>query len=204
MSISAKKEALRGRVRVARRGRTVATDAVASEKLVGAVLGEPEWAMARAVAAFVGVRGEPDTRPLLEAALESGKTLWLPRVLDAKGGITELVLVDNLDELQPAPFGLQEPARRPGQRTAAALTADLGLDLVLVPGLAFTSDGARLGNGPGHYDRLLAPVRDELQPRRIGLCFAQFFEGRFKPVPTDKHDVPMHAVVTDRGITDCG
>ena len=65
-------------------------------------------------------------------------------------------------------------------------------DLILVPGLAFTAAGDRLGQGGGWYDRLLADVRSDCVT--VGVCFA---EQIVDVLPTEPHDVPVDFVVTD-------
>lgn len=197
------KPALRRALR-ARRA-TLAPEAVAraSRALVAAVLAHPVWSVARSVAAYVGVAGEPDTRPLLEAALAQGRRLWLPRVIDGAAGQSVLVEISDLGRLAPAPFGLLEPRPRPGERTLAAVTPDAPIDLVLVPGLAFSPTGARIGFGAGHYDRLLAPVAHTVRPARMGLCFASFLEPLEGSIPTAPHDVPMHWIATEQGVLRC-
>jgi 5-formyltetrahydrofolate cyclo-ligase len=66
------------------------------------------------------------------------------------------------------------------------------LDVVVVPGLAFTPDGRRLGQGGGHYDRFLARLRSDCLT--IGACFA---EQLVADLPTEPHDLRVHAVATD-------
>lgn len=63
------------------------------------------------------------------------------------------------------------------------------LDLVIVPGVAFTTAGARLGYGGGYYDRYL--------PRctRARLCAAAFAEQIIPFVPVDRHDLPIPQVI---------
>ena len=65
-------------------------------------------------------------------------------------------------------------------------------DLVLVPGLAFTRAGHRLGRGGGFYDRLLAGrAKDAL---KVGICFSlQLLE----TIPTEAHDAVLDAVISD-------
>ena len=58
------------------------------------------------------------------------------------------------------------------------------LDVVVVPGLAFTPDGRRLGQGGGHYDRFLPRLRPDCVT--IGACFA---EQVVADLPTEPHDV---------------
>lgn len=200
---SPQKNALRRALRARRATLDPATSATASAALTTAILAHPAWQAARSVAAFVGVRGEPDTRPLLEAALAEGRALWLPRVLHGPSGLSELVAVHDLTVLAPAGFGLLEPARRPSEATLPSVTADSPLDLVLLPGLAFSRAGARLGFGAGHYDRLLAPAARSPTPVRMGIAFATFLDPHEGTLPIEAHDVAVHFVATETGVHRC-
>jgi 5-formyltetrahydrofolate cyclo-ligase len=66
------------------------------------------------------------------------------------------------------------------------------LDVVVVPGLAFTPDGRRLGQGGGHYDRFLTRLRPDCVT--IGACFA---EQLVDDLPTEPHDTTVEHVATD-------
>ncbi len=68
-------------------------------------------------------------------------------------------------------------------------------DVVIVPGLAFTPTGARLGQGGGWYDRFLAEV--DAACSTIGVCFA---EQLLDELPIEPHDIAVDLVVTDRGV----
>ena len=66
------------------------------------------------------------------------------------------------------------------------------VDVVIVPGLAFTSDGRRLGQGGGWYDRFLAATRPDCLA--IGVCFsAQLVD----ELPAEPHDVVLDCVIID-------
>jgi 5-formyltetrahydrofolate cyclo-ligase len=83
-------------------------------------------------------------------------------------------------------------------RLAAVPEADVDPswpDAVIVPGLAFTTAGDRLGQGGGWYDRFLSEVRADCVT--IGVCFA---EQLVDALPVEPHDVTMDHVVTDRGV----
>jgi 5-formyltetrahydrofolate cyclo-ligase len=69
------------------------------------------------------------------------------------------------------------------------------IDLILVPGLAFSKDRHRLGRGGGFFDRLLAGPAAKAFKVGIGFSF-QLLDA----IPTEGHDVVMDAVVTDREI----
>lgn len=72
-------------------------------------------------------------------------------------------------------------------------------DVVIVPGLAFTADGRRLGQGGGWYDRLLLRVRDDCVT--VGVCFASLLVG---DLPTEPHDVQLDRVVTEHEVYGAG
>lgn len=66
------------------------------------------------------------------------------------------------------------------------------LDAVIVPGLAFTRAGDRLGQGGGHFDRFLPRLAAGCL--RIGVAFR---EQLVPHLPVEAHDVRLDAVVTD-------
>ena len=155
----------------------------ADRAICAAVLGSAQWKRAGGVFAFVGMWAEPDTSPLLEAALREGKRLFLPRC--APDGEMQAARVYSLAALRPGAYGIPEPP-------ADAETAG-EFDLALVPCVTATRDGARLGHGAGYYDRFL--------PRygctTMCLCYAAMLADA---LPTDDFDVPMDHVVTEDGI----
>jgi 5-formyltetrahydrofolate cyclo-ligase len=66
------------------------------------------------------------------------------------------------------------------------------IDLVLVPGLAYTLAGARLGQGGGHYDRFLPTLAASCTS--VGVCFV---EQLLDELPTESHDGNVDRVVVD-------
>jgi 5-formyltetrahydrofolate cyclo-ligase len=135
------------------------------------------------VAAFAALPDEPLLLPLLTARPD---LLWaFPKVA---GDGLKLHTARVPGDLVPGAFRIPEPA------SAAPLVDPGNIDLFLCPGLAFDSAGARLGRGAGHYDRLLSAARASAV--RCGVAFAT----RFLPaIPTEAHDIRMHAVVTEDG-----
>ena len=70
------------------------------------------------------------------------------------------------------------------------------IDVVIIPGLAFDTEGWRLGRGGGYYDRFLERV--SRQTRLVGIAFDQQV---VEVVPHELHDVRMQVIVTDRRTT---
>jgi 5-formyltetrahydrofolate cyclo-ligase len=196
------KAELRAALQQRRRERDTEEIAAQSAALLGHLLRHPLWQRARGIAAYVGVRGEPDTWGLLAAILAERKRLWLPRMVGRPAQIA-FVPVADLRDLAPAGFGLLEPPFAPEQAALSTPTAEAGIDLVLVPGLGFAGDGARIGFGKGHYDRALAPVRDLAAPLRVGLCLGGDLDPVEGPIPGEPFDVPMHWVATPDGLHEC-
>ncbi len=64
-------------------------------------------------------------------------------------------------------------------------------DLVVVPGVAFTSIGHRLGQGGGWYDRFLPNINN--QAATVGVCFA---EQVVDDLPQEPHDIVVHHVIS--------
>ena len=68
-------------------------------------------------------------------------------------------------------------------------------DLIVTPLLAFDDFGGRLGQGGGYYDRTFAARPDVI---RVGLAFAG---QRVDRLPTERHDIALHGVLTEVGYT---
>jgi 5-formyltetrahydrofolate cyclo-ligase len=71
------------------------------------------------------------------------------------------------------------------------------VDVVIVPGIAFTADGARLGQGGGWYDRFLAAVRPDCTSIGVGFDVQVVDE-----LPTEPHDIRLGSIVTESGALD--
>jgi 5-formyltetrahydrofolate cyclo-ligase len=168
------KAALRARMRMVRD--MVDDHLMRSVQLWAEVAELPEYRRAKNVMAFVGFSGEPDTDPLFARLSVEGKRLLLPRV-EATG----IVPADGDWPLVASKFGVQEP-------TGPAV--DVGeIDFVIVPGLAFTVAGDRLGYGQGYYDRFLPTVAAP----NAGVCFA---DQLVDEMPVTAHDVRVDAVIS--------
>ncbi|KQQ42127.1 5-formyltetrahydrofolate cyclo-ligase [Nocardioides sp. Leaf307] len=185
---SAAKTALRDRLVTARRRRPLSERAEVAAAVAAHLLAAPEVRRAATVAAYVAVGDEPGTAPLLDALEASGRRVLLPVLLPD----------DDLDwaayagpgSLARAGRGLLEPVgRRLGPESVATA------DVVLVPGLAVSPRGDRLGRGGGSYDRALARV-----PVGTFTCVLLHDEEVGLDVPVDAHDLPVTAAVSPAGV----
>lgn len=166
-------------------------DAAAGARIVRQLLAHPAWAAADAVFCYVGRKGEIDTRPILRAALEAGKTLAVP-LCTGPGGM-QARAVRSLDVLAPTgPYGILEPP------AGAPVVPPERLALCVLPCLAAAPDGTRLGYGGGYYDRFLPLAGSAV---KIALCRAALLA----PVlPREPHDVRADFVLTEDALYACG
>ncbi len=180
------KVALRKQVLAARRQRSPAESLRAEEATAEHVLSWEAIRRAVTVAAYVSVGREPGTARLLEGLDALGKRVLLP-VLRSDNDLDWVVFSG---ELRSASRGLEEPV---GPRLGVAAIAQA--DVVLVPGLAASIDGDRLGRGGGSYDRAIARIG-------AGVSIAVLLHDDEAPlaVPTEAHDRRVTHVVTPDGI----
>jgi len=137
---------------------------------------------AETVLCYASFRREVDTWGILQKILDDGKRLLVPKTL--ADGIMLVIEITTLDDLVPGRFGLREPASR--------LESDLCPDLIVVPGVAFSPQGDRVGFGKGYYDRSLSKYPDAV---RAALCFeVQLFED----IPAEAFDMPMDYILTEK------
>ena len=162
-----------------------------SARLCEVLAADAAWRAAAAMLMFLPMADEPDLRPLMAAAWATGKTVAAPRLA---GGAMAAVIIKSVEDVRPSAAypKLAEPA---GERVVAASA----IDFALVPGVAFTRGGVRLGRGAGHYDRYLPALRPDVP--RVGVCFAGQVADA---LPAEPHDVRMTHLATAAGVVQCG
>jgi 5-formyltetrahydrofolate cyclo-ligase len=133
------------------------------------------WDEADAVFSFVAMKDELPTAALNEAALVAGKALALPRIDVGAPGTMHF-----FDAFAPV------------------LPDDFVHPLIIVPGLAFTRKGERLGRGRGYYDRYLSALAP--LPPCVGWCLPHRL---MDTIPTETHDIRMTHVVTPESAIFC-
>jgi 5-formyltetrahydrofolate cyclo-ligase len=138
---------------------------------------------ARTLAAYAALGAEVDPSPLVEVAAARGVRVVFPRVVPGDR---------RLSFASCAPGELQRGALGAGEPPPGALDVPLdAIDAVILPGVAFTPDGHRLGRGGGYYDATLAAMPRAL---KVGLAF----DLQIVPsLPFEAHDVRLDAIATE-------
>ncbi|ABC80821.1 5-formyltetrahydrofolate cyclo-ligase [Anaeromyxobacter dehalogenans] len=138
---------------------------------------------ARTLALYAPLGGEVDVLALAERARLAGGRAVFPKV---RAGDRRLAFARCTPlDLVRGPLGALEPPED------APLVEPGEVDCVVLPGVAFSRDGLRLGRGGGYYDATLAAM-----PRaaRVGVAFeVQVVDA----LPREPHDAALDALVTE-------
>ena len=180
------KQALRKAVREKKRAMTEEQIREASLRLGELFLRSEMYQQAKTLYGYLPYNQEVRTTAMLQQALSDGKRVAVPKIY---GDEMKFIFLDDLSQVEKGYAGIPEPI-------ADGPVADDKTALVLMPGLAFTTDGKRMGYGGGFYDRLLAGV--EKTP------VAVLYSCQLAPsLPCACHDLPMGIIVTENKVLYC-
>ncbi|HUC20127.1 MAG TPA: 5-formyltetrahydrofolate cyclo-ligase [Candidatus Polarisedimenticolaceae bacterium] len=154
-----------------------------SHTIIKRLLSSSEYQQAGTIFCYIATALEVDTSPLLQQILADGKTLAVPRI---EGDTIIPKQVTDLNALLPGPYDILQPAAESPNAN------EQDIDLVIVPGLAFTGKGARLGHGGGYFDRWLATL--PAATITVGLAFDIQLA---KELPQEAHDIRLTKIVTE-------
>lgn len=137
---------------------------------------------AEMVALYMSIAGEIQMDALFPKCWKLGKRTCIP-IFNAETKIYEMAEITRETHIKTGHYGIREPVY-------PSLISTESIDLMAVPGIAFDSQGNRLGRGGGYYDRLLNNFR--------GYSAAVAFDFQIlKEIPCEPHDVPVNGIVTD-------
>ncbi len=185
------KTAIRQEMRARRKALSPEAKARAARIVCDKILAHPDVAAALdpfdgwgALAVYLASPDEVDLTSAIEGMLARGITIVAPRW---NGETYELAKLKSLrdEDLRKGPMGILEPKD-------ADIVPPKNVAVWLVPGLAFTRDGKRLGYGGGWYDRLMAGTGK--YATKFGVAYAfQIVED----LPNEPHDIRVNGVIDD-------
>lgn len=133
---------------------------------------------ASVVALFISLSDEPQTAEFIEHLLLQKKRIVVPRIEGEA-----MNFYDIREGLTKGAFGIMEPV-------ATTPIEPSEIEVMVVPGVAFTLDGRRCGRGKGFYDKYLS--RNGFRAYTIGVCYpCQIVE----ELPVEEHDKRMESVI---------
>lgn len=184
MGILEEKKRLRAECTSLRERLTADQRAIADELLCRHVEKHPAFLAADLILSFCATKSEPNFAKLFHAARARGIPVAFPR---CEGHTMTFHIVKGLDELLPSRFGIKAPAPDAPKATPSAST------LCILPALAATKDGKRLGYGGGFYDRFLATFEGvTLLPIYSLLLLSD--------LPQEGTDIPVQFIITEKGV----
>lgn len=147
------------------------------------------YRLARRVAFYFAADGEIDPDPLLNHALECGKSCYLPVLKPFNQKQLHFVRYQPGLPLKKNRYGIEEPVI-----LSSSIAALKTLDIIFMPLVAFDRQGHRLGMGGGYYDRTLSALRTNTKPLRIGLAHSFQEVDRLPDAPWD---IPLDYIATE-------
>lgn len=153
-----------------------AMDQVLTERF----LQHPFYQEAKTIATYLSFPHEFQTQELIEQALKDGKKVLIPKTY-LKGRMEFVVY--NPQQLAKTSFGLLEP------QGDLEVVEPSQIDLIHVPGLAFTTEGYRIGYGGGYYDRYLEHF--------AGHTMSTIYPCQVQEFNSEDHDIAVQEVLID-------
>ncbi|MEH7441098.1 5-formyltetrahydrofolate cyclo-ligase [Bacillus sp. JJ1122] len=149
------------------------------------------WEMASTIAITMSKMPEVDTWQIIRKAWEQGKRIVIPKCAP-KSRVLDFRELTQFSQLESVYYGLLEPIV-----SETVKVKPNEIDLVIVPGLAFSKTGYRLGFGGGYYDRFLA----NYQGNTLSLAFESQI---VSDIPIESHDIPVSKIISNVEVNKVG
>ncbi|KZC13023.1 PREDICTED: 5-formyltetrahydrofolate cyclo-ligase [Dufourea novaeangliae] len=164
-----------------------------SRKLFGKLCGLQQFQQSRRISLFLSTKDEVNTIPILKHLFATKKEVFVPTYRGLNMEMVKLLSMEDYEKLPVTKWNIKQP-KFTETRENALKTG--GLDLIILPGVAFTIDGKRLGHGMGYYDSFLNAClkKQQTKPYLIGVAFN---EQIWEDIPTSDTDVPVDLVLTE-------
>ncbi|MCT6914161.1 MAG: 5-formyltetrahydrofolate cyclo-ligase [Bacillus wiedmannii] len=157
-----------------------------SEQIAFSLYAQKEWAEAKTVGITLSMENEVNTYAIIEKAWEEGKKVVVPKC-NKETRTMSFRQISNFDQLEIVYMNLREPIPA---RTEEVNANDI--DLQIVPGVAYTERGERIGYGGGYYDRYLLHYKGKT------LSLAYSFQ-IVEHIPVEPFDKNVEKIITEKG-----
>lgn len=147
----------------------------------------PEFLAANTVMLFANLPDEIGTFSLIDKCIAMGKKVFLP-VINGD----DMTASEFTGEYKIGRYDIKEPITPNSSLFPNGhqhVLTPHSMDFILVPGVAFSPNGYRLGRGKGYYDKFLSKYSNLFT---VGVCFREQF---YLDIPTEPHDIPMQRVL---------
>lgn len=171
----------------------------AAKKIERKLLESDIYKKTEAIFSFIAAAGEVPTYGIIKRAFADGKRVAVPRIID-RDGVMDFFYLDKTIplkmQLEIGAFGILAPSLDAEKVPVESFPHG---GLFLLPGLAFTHDGKRLGKGKAFYDKYIARIEHTV-PTLAALCFlCQIVDD----IPCAETDKLMEYIVCEKGVVKC-
>ncbi len=142
----------------------------------------PIFTSSQKIAIYASLPDEIPTKDVIEKWSQMGRVILLPRVVD--NHTMEFYPYRDQNDLRSGAFGIFEPS-------ATEIVSPCDIDLMILPSVALSPLGARLGRGAGYYDRYLS--REGFKAYTIGVALPHQIR---EDLPVEPHDISLHLVLS--------
>lgn len=158
-----------------------------SYEIASRLFEESIWKEAKTIGVTVSNYPEVDTYQIIRKAWDQQKKVVVPKCHPREKTMS-FHEINRFTQLESVYHGLLEPIESKTKKVEA-----MDIDLLIVPGLLFSSNGFRIGFGGGYYDRFLA----NFKRNTVSLAFSiQLID----QIPIEKHDIPVSKIITNENI----
>jgi 5-formyltetrahydrofolate cyclo-ligase len=156
-----------------------------SAKIVDSLYKQREWIEAKTIGITLSMEREVNTYAIIEKAWEEGKAIVVPKCNRETRTMT-FRQITNFEQLETVYMNLREPDPSITEEVSAE-----EIDLLLVPGVAFTRKGERVGYGGGYYDRYLVNYKE----KALSLVFDFQIVSH---IPVEPFDKTVQKIITEK------
>ncbi|KAH4925407.1 hypothetical protein HBI24_197240 [Parastagonospora nodorum] len=222
-SLAAVKTELRKKIKGVLKDLPEAAAASQSSRATKTLLSMPEYHAAQRISVYLSMPGgEISTSSIVRDALSQGKKVFIPYTYNSSTprdgqpksimDMVQLHSMSDFESLQPDKWGIPTPSKDSiasrancfggeGITNGEMTHVSDGLDLIIMPGMAFDSAFGRLGHGKGFYDYFLTRCHQASRmPFRVGLALTEQLLPPNESVPMDTSDYRLDALVTGDGV----
>ncbi len=189
------RQQLRQKMRKKRRSLSLRQQKIAASRLKQVMIRHPMLLSARRIGSYLASDGEISAAPLIEWALATGRSVYLPVLHPIRHNRLWFVRYQPGCAMRKNKYGIAEPCGKRNPRIPA-----WSLDLVLLPLVAFDCQGGRLGMGGGYYDRTFSFKQRPQSingPKLLGLAHEL---QKTEKLELASWDIPLAGIATDAAI----
>ena len=156
-------------------------------------LSRREYQSSKRIAIFLSMPDEIRTEGIMKHILESGRECFIPRYIGKSMDMLKLHSWQDYFSLTETAWKIKQPLEDESRENALDTG---GLDLIVMPGLAFSEKGDRLGRGKGYYDTYLNRCfQANILPKLLAVAYSQQI---CEHIPTTDHDIPVDNVLYEK------